>query len=99
MKTTYLYFNLKTLQNLIKNLLLIIMSRQDQITKKKKRVANNVSHSNRKTKRTQEINLQSKRFYIEEQNRWVKLRVTTRSIRTISKIGVLAFAKQNGVKL
>ena len=75
------------------------MSRQDQITKKKKRVANNVSHSNRKTKRTQEINLQTKRFYIEEQNRWVKLRVTTRSIRTISKIGVLAFAKKHNVTI
>ena len=49
------------------------MSRQDQITKKKKRVANNVSHSKRRTKRTQEINLQTKRFFIEEQNRWVKL--------------------------
>ena len=75
------------------------MSRQDQITKKKKRVANNVSHSNRKTKRTQEITLQTKRFYIEEQNRWVKLRVTTRSIRTISKIGVLAFAKKHNVTI
>ena len=80
-------------------ILLFIMSRKDQITNKKKRVANNVSHSNRKTKRTQEINLQTKRFYIEEQNRWVKLRVTTRSIRTISKIGVLAFARQHGVTL
>ena len=77
----------------------MIMAKQDQITKKKKRVANNVSHSNRKTKRTQEINLQTKKFFIEEQNRWVKLRVTTRSIRTISKIGLMAFAKKHGVKL
>ena len=77
----------------------MIMAKQDQITKKKKRVANNVSHSNRKTKRTQEVNLQTKKFFIEEQNRWVKLRVTTRSIRTISKIGLLAFAKKHGVKL
>lgn len=75
------------------------MSRQDQITKKKKRVANNVSHSKRRTKRTQEINLQTKRFFIEEQNRWVKLRVTTRSIRTISKMGVLAFARKYGYSL
>ena len=49
------------------------MAKQDQITKRKKRVANNVSHSKRRTKRTQEINLQYKRFYIEEQKRWVKL--------------------------
>ena len=82
-----------SLQKQSDSLSLSIMARKDQITQKKKRVANNVSHSNRKTKRTQEINLQTKRFFIEEQNRWVKLRVTTRSIRTISKISVLAFAK------
>ena len=75
------------------------MAKQDQITKKKKRVANNVSHSKRRTKRTQEINLQYKRFYIEEENRWVKLRVSTRSIRTISKIGLLAFARKYGITL
>ena len=75
------------------------MAKQDQITKKKKRVANNVSHSKRRTKRTQEINLQYKRFFIEEENRWVKLRVSTRSIRTISKIGLLAFARKYGITL
>ena len=75
------------------------MARQDQITKKKKRVANNVSHSNRKTKREQHINLQVKKFYIEEEKRWVKLKVTTRSIRTISKIGLLAFARKHNVSL
>ena len=79
---------------MLKNLSFLIMAKQDQITKKRKRVANNVSHSNRKTKRTQEINLQTKRFYIEEESRWVKLRVTTRSIRTISKIGIVAFVKK-----
>lgn len=84
---------------MLKNLSFQIMAKQDQITKKRKRVANNVSHSNRKTKRTQEINLQTKRFYIEEESRWVKLRVTTRSIRTISKIGIVAFAKKHGFKL
>ncbi len=84
---------------MVEILLLVIMSRKDQITKNKKRVANNVSHSNRKTKRTQEINLQTKRFYIEEENRWVKLRVTTRSIRSITKMGVVAFAKKHGFQL
>ena len=88
------YLTLFTKTNQIS--IIVFMSRKDQITNKKKRVANNVSHSNRKTKRTQEINLQTKRFFIEEQNRWVKLRVTTRSIRTISKMGVLAFARKHG---
>ncbi len=75
------------------------MSRKDQITKKKKRVANNVSHSNRKTKRTQEVNLQTKKFFIPEQNRWVKLRVTTRSIRSIYKMGILAFCKKHNYSI
>ena len=75
------------------------MAKQDQITKRKKRVANNVSHSKRRTKRVQEVNLQVKRFFIEEEKRWVKLRVSTRSIRTISKIGVLAFARKYGYSL
>jgi large subunit ribosomal protein L28 len=76
-----------------------IMARQDEITKKKKRVANNVSHSNRKTKRTQNINLQTKRFFIAEENRWVKLKVTTRSMRSIAKMGILAFAKKHAFSL
>ena len=74
------------------------MSRQDQITKKKKRFGNKVSHSKRRTRTTQEVNLQTKRFYIEGKNRWIKLRVTTRSIRTIAKLGVLAFARKYGIK-
>ena len=45
------------------------MAKQDQITKRKKRVANNVSHSKRRTKRVQEVNLQVKRFFIEEEKR------------------------------
>lgn len=75
------------------------MSRQDQITKKKKRFGNKVSHSKRRTRTVQEVNLQTKRFYIESKKRWVKLRVSTRSIRTIAKLGVLAFAKKYGIKL
>lgn len=75
------------------------MAKKDSITKKKKRVANNVSHSKRRTKRTQELNLHVKRFFIEEENRWVKLRVTTRSIRTIAKIGLSNFARKHNVKL
>ena len=75
------------------------MAKQDQITKRRKRVANNVSHSKRRTKRTQELNLQTKRFFVEGENRWVKLRVTTRSIRSISKMGVVAFARKYGITL
>lgn len=75
------------------------MAKQDQLTKRKKRVANNVSHSKRRTKRTQELNLQYKRFYIPEEDRWVRLRVSTRTMRSIAKVGLLAFARKHNVQL
>ena len=74
------------------------MSRVCEITGKKVMVGNNVSHSNRKTKRRFYPNLQRKRFYIPEEDRWVTLRVSAKAIRTISKIGVLA-AMKRGVEL
>ena len=70
------------------------MSRVCQITGKKVMVGNNVSHSNRKTKRRFYPNLQRKRFYIAEEDRWVTLRVSAKAIRTISKIGVVEAMKR-----
>ena len=70
------------------------MSRVCQITGKRVMVGNNVSHSQRKTKRRFYPNLQRKRFYIPEEDRWVTLRVSAKAIRTISKIGVLAAMKR-----
>ena len=70
------------------------MSRVCEITGKKVMVGNNVSHSNRKTKRRFYPNLQRKRFYIPEEDRWVTLRVSAKAIRTISKIGVIAAMKR-----
>ena len=70
------------------------MSRVCEITGKKVMVGNNVSHSQRKTKRRFYPNLQRKRFYISEEDRWVTLRVSAKAIRTISKIGVLAEMKR-----
>ena len=74
------------------------MSRVCEITGKKVMVGNNVSHSKRRTKRRFYPNLQRKRFYIAEEDRWVTLRVSARAIRTSSKIGVLA-AMKRGVEL
>jgi large subunit ribosomal protein L28 len=51
-------------------------------------VGNNVSHANNKTKRRFLPNLQSRRFWGESENRWVRLRVTTNAIRTIDKNGI-----------
>jgi large subunit ribosomal protein L28 len=75
-----------------------VMAKSD-ITGKRKLLAQNVSHSNIKTKRWQNVNIQTRRIWVPELNRYVSLKLTTRDIRTIDKIGVLAYAKRHGVKL
>ena len=74
------------------------MAKSD-ITGKRKLLAQNVSHSNIKTKRWQNVNIQTRRLWVPELGKFVKLKLTTRDIRTIDKIGVLAYAKRHGVKL
>ncbi|MDR3246388.1 MAG: 50S ribosomal protein L28 [Prevotellaceae bacterium] len=64
------------------------MSRICQITGKKVMVGNNVSHSKRRTKREFSPNLKTKRFWFEEEKRFVTLKVSTAGIRTINKIGL-----------
>lgn len=73
------------------------MSRQDQLTKKKGLVANNVSHSKRRTKTKKELNLQIKRVKIG--GKVVKIRVAARTLRTITKKGLSATLKKLKVKL
>lgn len=70
------------------------MSRVCQLTGKKVQVGNHVSHSNRKTKRKFYPNLQVKKFYIPEEDKWVTLKVSTSAMRTINKIGISAALKQ-----
>ncbi|HEY1957410.1 MAG TPA: 50S ribosomal protein L28 [Polyangiaceae bacterium] len=74
------------------------MARSD-ITGKRKLKAQNVSHSNIKTKRWQHVNVHARRIWVPELGRFVTLNVTTRDIRTIDKIGVMEYAKRHGVKL
>ena len=69
------------------------------ITGRRKLLAQNVSHSNIKTKRWQNVNIQTRRVWVAEQNRFVTLNLMTRDIRTIDKIGVVAYAKRYGVSL
>lgn len=60
---------------------------------------NNVSHANNKTKRRFLPNLQTRRFWVESENRWVRLRVSNAALRTIDKNGidaVLAELRANG---
>lgn len=64
------------------------MSQVCQITGKKAMVGNNVSHSKRRTKRRFYPNLFDKKFFLTEENRWVKLRVSAAGIRTIIKKGL-----------
>jgi large subunit ribosomal protein L28 len=66
------------------------MSRICEITGKKVMRGNNVSHSHRKTKRTFLPNLHTKKFYLEEEDRWVTLKVSAAAIRSISKNGLKA---------
>jgi len=64
------------------------MARVCQVTGKSPTVGNNVSHANNKTKRRFLPNLQSRRFWVESENRWVRLRVSANAIRTIDKNGI-----------
>lgn len=78
------------------------MARKDQLTGKGPRVGNNVSHAHNKTKRRFEVNLQKKRFYIPDEDRWVTLRVSTKTIKTINKNGIKAVldeARRQGVRV
>ena len=69
------------------------MSRICQITGKKRMVGNNVSHSKRRTKREFAPNLQTKRFWLEEEQRYITLKVSAAGIRTIYKNGLQATLK------
>ncbi len=64
------------------------MSRVCQVTGKRPIVGNNVSHANNKTKRRFLPNLQLHRFWVESENRWVKLRLSTKGMRMIDKLGI-----------
>lgn len=64
------------------------MARVCQVTGKRPIVGNNVSHANNRTKRRFMPNLQYRRFWIESENRWVRLRVTNAALRTIDKLGI-----------
>lgn len=75
------------------------MSRVCQLTGKKANNAYAVSHSHIRTKKLQEVNLQWKRVWWEEGNRWVRLRLSTKAIKTLEKKGLAAMAKEAGINL
>ena len=78
------------------------MARVCQVTGKAPMVGNNVSHANNRTKRRFLPNLQRRRFWVETENRWISLRLTTNALRTIDKNGidvVLTELRANGQKI
>lgn len=75
------------------------MSRKDDITGRTPLNGFRSSHANNKTKRRFLLNLMKKRFYIPEEDRWVELKVTAKTLRTINKNGISAVlrdAKKKG---
>ncbi|HQR99938.1 MULTISPECIES: 50S ribosomal protein L28 [unclassified Polaromonas] len=64
------------------------MARVCQVTGKGPMVGNNVSHANNKTKRRFLPNLQYRRFWVETENRWVRLRTSSAGLRLVDKIGI-----------
>ncbi len=82
------------------------MSKVCKLTGKKPISGNNVSHSNRKTKRRFVPNIQKKRFFVPELQKFITLRISTSAMRTINKLGLYAYIKklenkgiETGVKL
>lgn len=70
------------------------MSKICDITGKRPRVGNNVSHAHNKTKRKFYPNLFKKRFYIPEEDKWVTLKVSSTALRTINKNGITSVLKK-----
>ncbi|MCW6037294.1 50S ribosomal protein L28 [Spirulina subsalsa FACHB-351] len=75
------------------------MSRKCQVTGKKANNGYAVSHSHRRTKKLQQVNLQWKKIWWPEGNRWVRLKLSTKAIKTIQKKGLQAVAQEAGLNL
>jgi large subunit ribosomal protein L28 len=75
------------------------MSRTCQLTGKKANNGFAISHSHRRTKKLQQANLQWKRVWWAEGNRWIRLRLSTKAIKTLQKKGLQAMAKEAGINL
>lgn len=75
------------------------MSRKCDITGKSPNSANNVSHANNRTKKRQKPNVQKKKIYVEEKDRWIKVKLSNRALRTVDKKGLMNFLKDEGLTL
>jgi len=75
------------------------MSRKCQLTGKKANNGYAISHSHRRTKKLQEVNLQWKRVWWSQGDRWVRLRLSTKAIKTLEIKGLAVMAKEIGLDL
>lgn len=75
------------------------MARRCKLTNKGPLVGYNVSHAHNKTKKRQLPNLQLKRIYLPEEDRWVRVRLSARALRTVTKKGLLSYLRDEGLSL
>ena len=75
------------------------MARVCKLSKKRPLVGNNVSHANNKSKRRQYPNLQSKRIYVEHLGRYVRIKLSARALKTITRSGLMPYLKKQGLAL
>lgn len=75
------------------------MARRCDISKKGPLFGNNISHAHNVTKKVQNPNVQKKRIFIPETNEHVRVKVSTRALRTIEKIGFLAYLRKQNLSL
>ncbi|MCA9564170.1 MAG: 50S ribosomal protein L28 [Myxococcales bacterium] len=75
------------------------MSKVCKLTSKRRNVGYNVSHAHNKTKKVQHPNLQSKRVWSDSQQRLVRIRMSTRALRSVTKKGLDRYLKENGLTL
>ena len=78
------------------------MTRECEVTGKKPVAGNNVSHANNRTRRRFLPNLQNRKFWVESENRWVSMRISSAALRTFDKLGidaVIAKMRSEGKKI
>jgi large subunit ribosomal protein L28 len=73
------------------------MARRCRLTGKQRHVANNVSHANNKSKKVQLPNLRRKRLWLESQQRFVRVRLSARALRTVTRMGLDRYLRENGL--
>ena len=75
------------------------MARKCKITGVGPMAGNNVSHANNKTRRRQLPNLQSKRIYVEELDKFVRVKLSTSALKTVTRKGLMTYLREQGLTL